>query len=287
MAVGYDYSYESFTCIESRTAVPGAISGHICPCLPNITHPAFSGLLYPFSLRLSPSPSDPIDAVSYRDTKTCSSPCTGHRPHPSDRSSALLLNGKRHVISLLWAPTSVSEKRRWVATDWKGHGQSSPPHGPIPAGDVPKGLLRATCMPLVSDHGTVQRWEFHASLSSCPRRRGILGPVPEGGRAVRNGSLLLDPCWSSSTSRFRRRFASVDGMIVSGTTRIAISCEMQVGHRLLFFSLPRAMASAFVALSSRRRWAFETCIGRVSPLASTQRACSHRLPEHLASIPRS
>jgi hypothetical protein len=138
MAVGYDYSYESFTCIESRTAVPGAISGHICPCLPNITHPAFSGLLYPFSLRLSPSPSDPIDAVSYRDTKTCSSPCTGQRPHPSDRSSALLLNGKRHVISLLWAPTSVSEKRRWVATDWKGHGQSSPLMAPSPPATCPK-----------------------------------------------------------------------------------------------------------------------------------------------------
>lgn len=180
MAVGYDYSYEGFTCVESRTPVPGAISGHICPCLPNITPPAFSSLPYPFSLRLSPSPSDPIDAVSYRDTKTCSSPCTRQRPHPSDRSSALLLNGKRHVISLIWAPTSVSEKRWWVATDWKGHGQSSPPHGPIPAGDVPKGLRRATCMPLVSGHGTVQRWEFHASLASCPRRRGILASCARG-----------------------------------------------------------------------------------------------------------
>jgi hypothetical protein len=47
----------------------------------------------------------------------------------------------------------------------------------------------------------------------------------------------------------------------------------------------RAMASRSVGVSSRRRRsAFETCTGLVSPPISTHHACSHRLPEHVASI---
>ena len=51
------------------------------------------------------------------------------------------------------------------------------------------------------------------------------------------------------------------------------------------FMSMRAMASRSVGVSSRRRRsAFETCTGLVSPPISTHHACSHRLPEHVASI---